>query len=93
MSWRGDTEDGRVDGIRWVSGFGALARSLQSPRQTAHVIVFTHDPKIFAAAPRYLDLNSKPVPRLVTKKADTDAEAEAPTPPEPTPAPAKEAQS
>ena len=57
------------------------------------VIVFTHDPKIFAAAPRYLDLNSKPVPRLVTKKADTNAEAEAPAPPEPTPAPAKEAQS
>ena len=57
------------------------------------VIVFTHDPKIFTAAPRYLDLNSKPVPRLVTKKADTDADAETHPPPEPTPAPAKEAQS
>ncbi len=57
------------------------------------VIVFTHDPKIFAAAPRYVDLNSKPVPKLVTNKADTDADAGAPTPPKPTPVPAKEAQS
>ncbi len=40
------------------------------------VVVFTHDPQILAAAPQYVDLNSKPVPKLVRRQA---AEAAAPT--------------
>jgi len=31
------------------------------------IIVFTHDPSILSGVPHYLDLNSKPVPKLVQK--------------------------
>ncbi len=34
------------------------------------IVVFSHDPQILAAAPHYVDLNSKPVPKLVRKKKD-----------------------
>jgi len=51
------------------------------------VIVFTHDPNVLAGVPHYLDLNSKPVPKLV-KKEDEDA---APAPLKAVPNPAKEA--
>jgi len=33
------------------------------------VVVFTHDPQILGQAPQYVDLNSKPVPRLVKNEA------------------------
>ncbi|MEE2698711.1 MAG: ATP-binding cassette domain-containing protein [Pseudomonadota bacterium] len=32
------------------------------------VIVFSHDSKIFSAAPYYMNLNTKPVPRLIRKE-------------------------
>jgi len=36
------------------------------------IVVFSHDPQILAAAPQYIDLNSKPVPKLVRNKKDQD---------------------
>ena len=51
------------------------------------IIVFSHDPQILAAAPFYVDLDSKPVPKLVRKKTDADG----PAPLEAVPAPATEA--
>jgi ATP-binding cassette subfamily C protein LapB len=50
------------------------------------IIVFSHDPQILAAAPHYVDLNSKPVPKLARKKKD-----KGPVPLEAVPTPAKEA--
>ncbi|MBI2978131.1 MAG: ATP-binding cassette domain-containing protein [Rhodospirillales bacterium] len=44
------------------------------------VVVFTHDPQLLAQAPQYVDLNSKPVPRLVRKEP---AAAEKPAKPKP----------
>ncbi len=52
------------------------------------VIIFTHDPNVLAGVPHYLDLNSKPVPKLIKKKAGTDAAA-APAPLQAVPTPAK----
>ena len=34
------------------------------------IVVFSHNPQILAAAPQYVDLNSKPVPKLVRNKKD-----------------------
>ena len=51
------------------------------------IVVFSHDPQILAAAPYFVDLNSKPVPKLVRKKKDPDG----PVPLEAVPTPAKEA--
>ncbi|MCH7937052.1 MAG: ATP-binding cassette domain-containing protein [Proteobacteria bacterium] len=51
------------------------------------IVVFSHDPQILSAAPFYVDLDSKPVPKLVRKKTDADG----PVPLEAVPAPATEA--
>ena len=37
------------------------------------VIVFSHDAQILSSSPYYMDLNSKPVPKLVKKDTDTPA--------------------
>ena len=50
------------------------------------IVVFSHDPQILAAAPQYVDLNSKPVPKLVRNKKDDKG----PVPLEAVPTPAKE---
>ena len=51
------------------------------------IVVFSHDPQILAAAPHYVDLNSKPIPKLVRNKKDPDG----PVPLEAVPTPATEA--
>ncbi len=51
------------------------------------IVVFSHDPQILAAAPHYVDLNSKPVPKLVRNKKDPDG----PVPLKAVPTPATEA--
>ena len=53
------------------------------------IVVFSHNPQILAAAPQYVDLNSKPVPKLVRNKKD----AKGPVPLEAVPTPAKESES
>ena len=50
------------------------------------IVVFSHNPQILAAAPQYVDLNSKPVPKLVRNKKDDKG----PVPLEAVPTPAKE---
>ena len=50
------------------------------------IVVFSHNPQIIAAAPQYVDLNSKPVPKLVSNKKDDKG----PVPLEAVPTPAKE---
>ena len=50
------------------------------------IVVFSHDPQILAAAPQYVDLNSKPVPKLVRNKKDDKG----PVPLEAVSTPAKE---
>ena len=50
------------------------------------IVVFSHNPQILAAAPQYVDLNSKPVPKLVRNKKDDKG----PVPSEAVPTPAKE---
>ncbi len=50
--------------------------------QSKTIIACSHDPKIVNAAKFVLDLNHKPVPRLVNRAAETQEPApEAPTPP------------
>ncbi len=39
------------------------------------IIVFTHDPNILAGVSQYLDLNSKPTPKLVRRESDADGAA------------------
>ena len=39
------------------------------------VIVFSHDAHILSSAPYYMDLNSKPMPKMVKKDADKHAPA------------------
>ncbi len=53
------------------------------------VIIFTHDSNVLAGAPHYLDLNSKPVPKMVKRDIQDSAPA-APAPLQAVPAPAKE---
>ena len=50
------------------------------------IVVFSHNPQILAAAPQYVDLNSKPVPKLVKNKKDDKG----PVPLEAVPTSAKE---
>ena len=50
------------------------------------IVVFSHNPQILAAAPQYVDLNSKPVPKLVRNKKDDKG----PVPLKAVPTPAKE---
>jgi len=55
-------------------------------RRGRTVVVFTHDPRILAAVPQYVDLNSKPVPRLVRKQPQQpEAAKPAEQPARPTP--------
>ena len=39
------------------------------------IIVFSHNAQVLSSAPYYLDLDSKPVPKMVNLKADADAPA------------------
>lgn len=55
------------------------------------IIVFTHDPSILSGVPHYLDLNSKPVPKLV-QKTETE-KAAGPVEVKTGPKPEKKAQS
>ena len=45
-----------IDAMNWAGKAGRT------------VVAFTHDPQILAAAPHYLDLDAKPVPRLVRRE-------------------------
>jgi ATP-binding cassette subfamily C protein LapB len=50
------------------------------------IVVFSHNPQILAAAPQYVDLNSKPVPKLVRNEKDDKGPVQL----EAVPTPAKE---
>jgi ATP-binding cassette subfamily C protein LapB len=54
------------------------------------IIVFTHDPNLFSGIQHYLDLNSKPTPKLVRRGAAADAPAALTAVPMPAPKPAQE---
>jgi len=71
-----DTEGAQlvIDAMNKLSGRGRT------------IVVFSHDPQILAAASEYVDLDSKPVPKLVRKKKDPDG----PVPLEAVPTAAKE---
>jgi len=49
-------------------------------RRGRTVVVFTHDPRILAGAKEYVDLNAKPVPRLVRRKQPAEPETPRPKP-------------
>ncbi|MBI2586554.1 MAG: hypothetical protein HYW28_11915, partial [Rhodospirillales bacterium] len=69
------TEGLDSDGARLV-----IAAINDAAKRGRTVVVFTHDPQLLAQAPQYVDLNSKPVPRLVRKQP---AAAEKPAKPKP----------
>jgi len=60
-----------------AQGANLMTQTLNAlAKQGRTIIVFSHDPNILADAPAILDLNSKPVPLLTTKKpAPQEAEA------------------
>jgi len=59
-------------------------------KQGRTVLIFTHDQNILQGVPRYIDLNTKPVPNLVSRPTAVDDGSETPTLPQTTSPPPKQ---
>ncbi len=57
-----------------AEGIQVVSDSLNALSQRGRtIIVFSHDATILPSAPYYMDLNSKPVPKMVKREADATA--------------------